>query len=50
MLTTFIIIVGLVVLFNTLSDKFSHTMTEAEVDAIIGKTQSAYRYNTKEMK
>ncbi len=40
---TAIILIGLVVLFTTVSDKFHHEPTPAEVDAMIGATQSAYK-------
>lgn len=47
---TAIIIIGLVVLFTTISDKITHEPTPSEVDAMIGATQSAYRNYTKDMK
>lgn len=40
---TAIILIGLVVLFTTVSDHFHHEPTPAEVDAMIGATQSAYK-------
>lgn len=49
MLTT-IIIISLVVLFATISDKFTHPMSDDEANAIIASTQSAYRNYTKDMK
>ena len=50
MLTTFVIIISLVVLFSAISDKVSHPMSDAEADALISATQSAYATNHKDMK